>query len=128
MLLLIKSCQESYRYSETCIKCTLVALSKNTGLFYRKYGKKCLELTSTRVHVIQGVFFIWGPLNTGFTVGCMILPYKLLWLTDVCYLFFPCFKLLIRAQDEQIDMVGHSVGVLKTMGKKIGDEIEEQNL
>jgi len=37
-------------------------------------------------------------------------------------------ELLIRAQDEQIDMVGHSVGVLKTMGKKIGDEIEEQNL
>lgn len=37
-------------------------------------------------------------------------------------------KLMIQVQDEQLDMVGHSVGVLKTMGKKIGDEIEEQNL
>lgn len=37
-------------------------------------------------------------------------------------------ELMIQAQDEQLDMVGHSVGVLKTMGKKIGDEIEEQNL
>lgn len=35
---------------------------------------------------------------------------------------------MVRAQDEQLDLVGHSVGVLKTMGKKIGDEIEEQNL
>ena len=39
-----------------------------------------------------------------------------------------CHKLMIQAQDDQLDMVGHSVGVLKTMGKKIGDEIEEQNL
>ena len=39
-----------------------------------------------------------------------------------------CFKLMIQAQDDQLDMVGHSVGVLKTMGKRIGDEIEEQNL
>ncbi|PFX26245.1 Syntaxin-6 [Stylophora pistillata] len=37
-------------------------------------------------------------------------------------------ELMIRAQDEQLDMVGHSVGVLKNMGKKIGDEIEDQNL
>lgn len=37
-------------------------------------------------------------------------------------------ELMIQAQDEQLDMVGHSVGVLKTMGRKIGDEIEEQNL
>ena len=35
---------------------------------------------------------------------------------------------MIQAQDDQLDMVGHSVGVLKTMGKKIGDEIEEQNM
>lgn len=39
-----------------------------------------------------------------------------------------CDKLMIQAQDDQLDMVGHSVGVLKTMGKKIGDEIEEQNM
>ena len=39
-----------------------------------------------------------------------------------------CSKLMIQAQDDQLDMVGHSVGVLKTMGKKIGDEIEEQNM
>ena len=39
-----------------------------------------------------------------------------------------CLKLMIQAQDDQLDMVGHSVGVLKTMGKKIGDEIEEQNV
>ncbi|XP_031562996.1 syntaxin-6-like [Actinia tenebrosa] len=37
-------------------------------------------------------------------------------------------SLLMQSQDEQIEMVGHSVGVLKTMGKKIGDEIEDQNL
>ncbi|XP_073243347.1 uncharacterized protein [Porites lutea] len=37
-------------------------------------------------------------------------------------------ELMIQAQDDQLDMVGHSVGVLKTMGKRIGDEIEEQNL
>lgn len=43
-------------------------------------------------------------------------------------IIFIFMKLMIRAQDEQLDMVGHSVGVLKTMGKKIGDEIEDQNL
>ena len=55
---------------------------------------------------------------------CM-LHRMLLLLTD--YLLM-CFKLMIQAQDDQLDMVGHSVGVLKTMGKRIGDEIEEQNL
>lgn len=44
----------------------------------------------------------------------------------ICIFFLS--KLMIQVQDEQLDMVGHSVGVLKTMGKKIGDEIEEQNL
>lgn len=34
----------------------------------------------------------------------------------------------MRAQDEQLEMVGESVGVLKTMGHRIGDELEEQNL
>ena len=34
----------------------------------------------------------------------------------------------MQSQDEQLEMVGHSVGVLKTMGRRIGDEIEEQNV
>ena len=46
----------------------------------------------------------------------------------LCCFLLICFKLMIQAQDDQLDMVGHSVGVLKTMGKRIGDEIEEQNL
>ena len=37
-------------------------------------------------------------------------------------------KLLMQSQDDQLEMVGHSVGVLKNMGKKIGDEIDEQNV
>lgn len=48
--------------------------------------------------------------------------------TNLFYLSVICQKLMIQAQDDQLDMVGHSVGVLKTMGKKIGDEIEEQNV
>jgi hypothetical protein len=32
------------------------------------------------------------------------------------------------SQDDQIQLVGHSVGVLKTMSRRIGDELEEQNV
>lgn len=37
------------------------------------------------------------------------------------------FQLLIRAQDDQLDMIGSSVGVLKTMSQHIGNELEDQN-
>ncbi|GFR79840.1 syntaxin-6-like [Elysia marginata] len=37
-------------------------------------------------------------------------------------------KLLIRSQDEQLDMIGSSVGVLKNMSQQIGNELEDQNL
>ena len=33
---------------------------------------------------------------------------------------------MIQAQDEQIDMVGTSVGVLKNMSQQIGGELDEQ--
>ncbi|XP_062515032.1 syntaxin-6-like [Corticium candelabrum] len=33
---------------------------------------------------------------------------------------------MINQQDEQLDVVGQSVGVLKQMGEQIGDELEEQ--
>ncbi|XP_025113316.1 syntaxin-6-like [Pomacea canaliculata] len=36
-------------------------------------------------------------------------------------------QLLIRAQDDQLDMIGSSVGVLKTMSQHIGNELEDQN-
>ncbi|XP_022325617.1 syntaxin-6-like [Crassostrea virginica] len=35
---------------------------------------------------------------------------------------------LIRSQDDQLDMIGSSVGVLKNMSHQIGNELEEQNL
>ena len=38
------------------------------------------------------------------------------------------FQLLMESQDDQIQMVGQSVGVLKTMSRRIGDELDEQNL
>ena len=34
----------------------------------------------------------------------------------------------METQDDQIQMVGQSVGVLKTMSQRIGDELEEQNV
>ncbi|KAK0065999.1 syntaxin-6 [Biomphalaria pfeifferi] len=37
-------------------------------------------------------------------------------------------KLLIRSQDDQLDMIGSSVGVLKNMSQQIGNELEDQNL
>jgi syntaxin 6 len=33
---------------------------------------------------------------------------------------------IISQQDEQLEKVGQSVGVLKQMGEQIGDELEEQ--
>lgn len=32
------------------------------------------------------------------------------------------------SQDDQIELVGQSVGVLKTMSRRIGDELDEQNV
>lgn len=40
---------------------------------------------------------------------------------------FVHFQLIIRDQDEQLDMIGTSVGVLKNMSHQIGSELEEQN-
>ncbi|CAG5129924.1 unnamed protein product [Candidula unifasciata] len=37
-------------------------------------------------------------------------------------------KLLLRTQDEQLDMIGSSVGVLKNMSQQIGSELEDQNI
>jgi len=37
-------------------------------------------------------------------------------------------QLLMNAQDDQLELVEASVGVLKTMGRRIGDEVDEQNL
>ncbi|BFZ20441.1 hypothetical protein BsWGS_23479 [Bradybaena similaris] len=37
-------------------------------------------------------------------------------------------KLLLRSQDEQLDMIGSSVGVLKNMSQQIGSELEDQNI
>ena len=36
------------------------------------------------------------------------------------------FQLMIQAQDEQIDLVGASVGVLKNMSQQISGELDEQ--
>ena len=41
------------------------------------------------------------------------------------YFFF--FQLIIKDQDEQLDMIGTSVGALKNMSHQIGNELEEQN-
>ncbi|XP_059146453.1 syntaxin-6-like [Physella acuta] len=37
-------------------------------------------------------------------------------------------KLLIKTQDDQLDMIGSSVGVLKNMSQQIGNELEDQNI
>uniref|UniRef100_A0A8W8KRZ1 t-SNARE coiled-coil homology domain-containing protein n=1 Tax=Magallana gigas TaxID=29159 RepID=A0A8W8KRZ1_MAGGI len=37
-------------------------------------------------------------------------------------------QMIIRSQDDQLDMIGSSVGVLKNMSHQIGNELEEQNL
>lgn len=37
-------------------------------------------------------------------------------------------QLMMDSQDDQIQLVGHSVGVLKTMSQRIGDELDEQNV
>ena len=37
-------------------------------------------------------------------------------------------KLLVSQQDSQLEHVGHSVGVLKSMGHQIGDELDDQAL
>lgn len=36
-------------------------------------------------------------------------------------------QLIIKDQDEQLDLIGSSVGVLKNMSHQIGNELEEQN-
>lgn len=36
-------------------------------------------------------------------------------------------KLIIQEQDENLDLIGNSVGVLKNMSHQIGNELEEQN-
>ncbi|XP_028407811.1 syntaxin-6-like [Dendronephthya gigantea] len=37
-------------------------------------------------------------------------------------------QLIMESQDDQIQLVGHSVGVLKNMSQRIGDELDEQNV
>ncbi|XP_067662610.1 syntaxin-6-like isoform X2 [Haliotis asinina] len=37
-------------------------------------------------------------------------------------------QLLMRSQDEQLDKIGSSVGILKNMSQQIGSELEDQNL
>lgn len=37
-------------------------------------------------------------------------------------------QLLIQSQDDQLDMIGSSVGVLKNMSHQIGNELEDQNV
>ena len=34
----------------------------------------------------------------------------------------------MESQDDQIQLVGQSVGVLKNMSQRIGDELDEQNV
>ena len=36
------------------------------------------------------------------------------------------FQLMIEGQDDQINMIGTSVGVLKNMSQQIGNELDEQ--
>ncbi|KAL3870279.1 hypothetical protein ACJMK2_038356 [Sinanodonta woodiana] len=36
--------------------------------------------------------------------------------------------LVIKSQDEQLDLIGNSVGVLKNMSHQIGNELEDQNI
>jgi len=50
----------------------------------------------------------------------------------VFYSFLTCdcvsgSQLIIKGQDEQLDKIGTSVGVLKNMSHQIGNELEEQN-
>ena len=39
-----------------------------------------------------------------------------------------CFQLIIKDQDEHLDKIGTSVGVLKNMSHQIGNELDEQNM
>ena len=38
------------------------------------------------------------------------------------------FQLIIKDQDEHLDKIGSSVGVLKNMSHQIGNELDEQNV
>ena len=38
-----------------------------------------------------------------------------------------CYQMEAVRQDEQLEMVGNSVAVLKNMGEQIGNELETQN-
>lgn len=37
-------------------------------------------------------------------------------------------QLIMREQDTQLEEVGQTIGVLKDMGRAIGDELEDQNM
>ena len=45
-------------------------------------------------------------------------------LQNICLFFL--FQLMIEGQDDQINMIGTSVGVLKNMSQQIGNELDEQ--
>lgn len=47
---------------------------------------------------------------------------------DIGAYIFDVLQLLLRSQDEQLDMIGSSVGVLKNMSQQIGSELEDQNM
>lgn len=38
----------------------------------------------------------------------------------------PCPQLIVEQQDEQLELVSGSIGVLKNMSQRIGGELEEQ--
>ena len=42
------------------------------------------------------------------------------------YMSLFLFQLMIEGQDDQINMIGISVGVLKNMSQQIGNELDEQ--
>ena len=39
---------------------------------------------------------------------------------------FNAFQLMMRAQDEQLDNMGASVGALKNISQQVGNELDEQ--
>ena len=57
---------------------------------------------------------------------CIII-YKFTFLEDIVTIFFfLILQLIMESQDDQIDRVADSVGVLKNMSHSIGNELDEQ--
>lgn len=44
----------------------------------------------------------------------------------MAYSLSPCPQLIVEQQDEQLELVSGSIGVLKNMSQRIGGELEEQ--